>query len=288
MDKVDYVVPMVFPDDPVWRDDFERVCYPYPDGHVRFRSWGTEHTLIRLVKKNMPWVRTIHVLLACESQKQPWMDEEGVHVVYHRDFIPERFLPLFNSRSIEMFLKDIPGLADKFIYGNDDMFPLSPLEETDFFIGGKPCQSMTVHDFPVNPNNFHEACLNGLNFVASEFGITFTTTWLKNGHSIAPILKSSCEHLWKRGRDAIEDSVSPLRERKNFNQYIYSWYQHFSGQYVEKAPKQTYVGIRSGLTATLDAINDPDSGIVCINDHELCFNFEQFVSAVRKALANKL
>jgi hypothetical protein len=34
-----------------------------------------------------------------------------------------------------MFLHRIPGLSERFIYGNDDMFPLSQLEPEDFFRG---------------------------------------------------------------------------------------------------------------------------------------------------------
>ena len=70
---IDYVVPMVFHDDKLWQQDFTKVNSLYnennPYSFVRFRSWGTEHLLIRCVKRFMPFVRTIYIILARESQK---------------------------------------------------------------------------------------------------------------------------------------------------------------------------------------------------------------------------
>ena len=132
---IDYAVPMVFHHDKLWQEDYRKVRqYDENDlvNFVRFRSWGTERLLIQCIRKYMPFVRTIFIILARESQKQAWMDEEDVRVVYHREFIPEKFLPTFNSATIEMFLHRIPGISDRFLYGNGDMFPLSILSESDF------------------------------------------------------------------------------------------------------------------------------------------------------------
>lgn len=291
---IDYVVPMVFHDDVVWRENFRKVGSVYDESNlmnfVRYRSWGTERLLIQLVKKNMPWLRNIIILLAQESQKQEWMDEEGVRVVYHREFIPEKYLPTFNSRGMEMFLKDIPGISDCFLYGNDDMFPLKPLEPTDFFRpaekGGAllPCIHMTEKPFPSSPNNFQMACREGLNFVAKEFGKRYRVTWLKNGHSIAPILKSTCEHLWERGRQEIEASITAFRLPQNFNQYIYSWWQYFAGEYVDSVPTRKYVNVRKSVEEVVAALYDDEMKIVCVNDHECAGDYRAYASAVRNAL----
>lgn len=277
---IDYVVPMVFPDDAQWRRDIEVAGISHPERHVRWRSWGTERHLIRLVKKNMPFVRNVYVLLARKSQKRDWMDEYGVRVVYHKDFIPGRFLPLFNSRSIEMFLKDIPDLSENFLYGNDDMFPLSELSESDFFIDGKPCIKMDEKEYPEKPNNFQRACMCGLNFAAREFRAPFTDTWLKNGHSIAPILKSTCEHLWQVGGVDIIRSISKFREPYNFNQYIYSWWQYLSGNFVDKAPKRSYVSVHMPVEDIEKVMLAKGQGIVCVNDNGCAGSHDEYASSV--------
>ena len=51
----------------------------------------------------------------------------------HERIIPNELLPTFNSTTIEMYLHRIPDLAEQFIYSNDDMFPIRPLQISDFF-----------------------------------------------------------------------------------------------------------------------------------------------------------
>lgn len=309
---IDYVVPMVFPRDRAWRKTYASLMGSDLNEHdhnmyVRFRSWGTEELLIRSVIRFMPWLRRIYIIVASGSQCRfmPWVDglmnsrdahTPEVRVVTHKEFIPEQFLPTFNSRAIEMFLHRIPGLSDYFIYGNDDMIPLSPLAKEDFFrcvhddYGWHllPCQRMKEKVLPENLNNFQLACLAGLNFVGSEFGQHFSNTMLRGGHTLAPIMRSSCLHLWQRGSQAIEASISSMRTIKNFNQYIYSWYQHFSGQYIEHLPPHSMAGVKSGVQHTLDVIARPDCGVVCINDHESCSDWVSFARAVRNAIEHKL
>lgn len=287
---IDYAVPMVFHHDPLWQDDYRKVRqYDENDliNFVRFRSWGTERLLIQCIRKFMPFVRTIYIILARESQKQAWMDEEDVRIVYHREFIPEKFLPTFNSATIEMFLHRIPGISDRFLYGNDDMFPLSTLSESDFFEGNTPCLHHEEKLFPEHPNIFHLASRNGLNFVASEFGRIYIGTWLKGGHSITPMLKSTWEYLWKRGSE-IEDSISAFRESRNFYQWICPWWHHFSGNYVDKVPKRVYVSTRNSVDDVVKAISADNAGIVCINDNECVEDYMEYGNAVKKAIENKL
>ena len=289
---IDYVVPMVFHDDPLWREDFKAANREYDESNlgffVRFRSWGTEHLLIRCVKRYMPFVRNIYILLARESQKQDWMDEEGVKVVYHRDIIPKRFLPTFNSLAFEMFLHRIDGLSECFLYGNDDMFPLSPLTEDDFFYGDVPCLVNIEKPMPTPPNIFHRVCLCGMNFVGKEFGKHYTSTIIRGGHSITPMLKSTWEYLWHIGKAEIEASISPFRQPNNFIQWICPWWHYLSGNYVNKAPKRVYVSTKNSIEDVVKAISNENAGIVCINDNECVADYMEYGLAVKEALENKL
>lgn len=282
---------MVFHDDVLWREDFKKTDRRYDEGNlydfVRWRSWGTEHLLIRCVKRFMPFVRTIYILLARESQKQPWMDDEGVRVVYHREFIPERFLPTFNSCAIEMFLHKIPGLSDRFIYGNDDMFPLSELKEEDFFHDDVPVQHCAFKPYPSNPNIFHRLCLSGLNFVASEFGQHYDDRLLKGGHGLTSVLKDTCEYLWKRGAKDIEQSISPFREGKNFCQWIYMWWHHLSGNYIDGGAPCRYINTGSSVEEVTAAVSN-GKGVVCVNDNECERDYMKYGMAVKKAIEEKL
>ena len=300
MKPIDYVIPMVFTDDEEWRKSWsETMGLPCidADNSPRWRSWGTEEILVQLVLANMPWLRTIHILLAGESQVRPWMRElmesnSKVRVVFHKDFIPFRYVPTFNSSTIEMFLHQIPDLAERFIYSNDDMYVLSPLKPDDFFRKGKPCQHHVINAYrenPYIPNIFMRRLFRGLNMIAADFGKHFSTEYLSSGHSLSPILLSTVETIWKRHGKEILASITPSRDEKNMNQFIYGYYQHLSGKYVDHTPVRKYVHAGDGIEAVRDAILNPEVQVLCINDTDEASGMEQrFARMVRETLLQRI
>lgn len=301
---------MVFPDDPKWRHDYLAATGSFCDGHSticspRFRTWGTEELLVSCIRKNLPWIRTIHIILARESQVQPWMEGylaakpqdtlPGVRIVFHKDFMPKEVLPTFNSRAIEMYLHRIPDLADYFLYGNDDMYPIAPMPEEDFFRvatesqhAGQvlPCLHYTHKTF--NPSKaFHQACMNGLNFVAADFGKHFDDYWLRMGHNVVPILKATCEMFWNRWPKKMQASVTPFRQTQNYNQYIYSWWQILSGQYIDHRAPRTYISVDAGINDIIQAIRTAD-GLLCINDNNEVDDITNLAAAVRNEIQKRL
>ena len=294
--NIDLVIPMVFPADPQWQQEFTRHKGNGAGAvkHVRYRSWGTEELLVRCCMKYMPWVRRIHLLLASESQVQPWMqsfnlEHVTLNIVFHRDFMPKEYIPCFSSPCIEMFLHRIPGLQEQFIYANDDMFPLSPLHPEDFFRDGRPCQRFVEKPAPAKPNIFQRKCMYQQNMIAAPFGKHYRRTWLKNGHSMAPILKSSCYEVWKRHGEEIIRYLSPLkRTDRSYNHYIYSLYQYFAALDVEHAPREQYVGKNTPVSQIAGIIRDPQAGIVCMNDNESLDDWQKRAAVVRKEIGNKI
>lgn len=298
MGAIDYVVPMVFHDDLEWQEDFRKVGSRFNRNDkysfVRFRSWGIEDVLIECVRKFMPFVRTIYILLARESQVQDWMvamasQQTGprVRIVFHREFMPEWALPTFNSTAIEMFLHKIPGISDRFIYANDDMFPVAPMHPEDFFEGDIPRQRCQLYPFPDKPNIFHLLCRSGLNFVAREFGLRYTDQYMKGAHGMTPVVKETCEYLWSIGGGEIEKSISPFREPKNFTQWIYPWWHHLSGNYIDADPVSTYINV----SATVDDVVRRIAccrNIVCINDNECEPDYTKYAVAAKRAIEARL
>lgn len=291
---------MVFPQDYSWRHDYMMANGVWCDdksalNNQRYRTWGTEEILIQLIRKNLPWIRTIHILLARPTQVQDWMKpllsdgrKPEVRVVYHKDFMPKEKLPTFNSRAIEMYLHRIPDLADYFLYGNDDMFPLSPLPVEDFFQDGLPCLHLKEKVFPDKPNQYHWACLNGLNFVARDFDQHFRETWLHTGHSVAPMLKATIEMFWRQWSKEMERSVTPFRQVRNFNQYIYLWWHCLSGRYIDHNPPRNYVATNRNSPEEIRQAIATTQGILCINDHEGADNLEAYAAAAREGLRQRL
>lgn len=292
MNDIDLVIPMVFPADPEWQRDYAAATgRPEATADVRYRSWGTEELLVKCCKKYMPWVRIIHILLASESQVQPWMERDAkLHIVFHRDFIPADYRPCFTSPCIEMFLHLIPELSDRFIYANDDMFPLSPLEPWDFFTReGRPCMHVTEEPSPKCPNIFERKCIFQQNMIGRVYNYHSIDTWLRTGHTMAPIMRSACLEVWRRHWKEIQDNISPVkRTDHSWNHYIYMLLPYFANWYCDHSPRTQLIEWTTPTHDLPAIIADPDCGILCINDNDNITDWQQRAEIVRQAISEKL
>lgn len=111
---------------------------------TRFDDAGELEYCVASILRFAPWLRTLHIVTAGQTPTllrrlagTPW--QERVRLVDHREIFAgfERFLPTFNSRAIISLLWRIPGLAERFVYFNDDFMLLRPVAEGDFFRDGR-------------------------------------------------------------------------------------------------------------------------------------------------------
>uniref|UniRef100_F6ZDG1 N-acetylglucosamine-1-phosphotransferase subunits alpha/beta n=1 Tax=Ciona intestinalis TaxID=7719 RepID=F6ZDG1_CIOIN len=89
---------------------------------------------LRSVEKYAPWVR--HIYIVTNGQIPYWlnMDAPRVTLVTHEEiFVNKSHLPTFSSPAIEAHIHRIPGLADKFIYLNDDVMFGKEVWPDDFY-----------------------------------------------------------------------------------------------------------------------------------------------------------
>ena len=129
---MDAVITYVNGEDKTWREEYKKYVKK-PLEEARYRDWGTLPYLVGGIRKFMPFIDKIFIVLSGPTQVPENLNLNDVCLVYHKTIIPERYLPCFNSCTIEMFLHKIPGLSEKFIYFNDDTFVLKSMKETDFF-----------------------------------------------------------------------------------------------------------------------------------------------------------
>ena len=165
--QIDYVITYVDGSDPEWQREYEKVSGKKINAEKseRFRSWDNLRYNLRAVEKNLPFIRKVHLVVSGPSQVPSWVNTDTVHVVYHKDIIPEKFLPVFCSTAIEMFLGFIPGLADNFIYANDDTFVAKTCKISDFFVDGKPVLNYSISGSKYNTGSQYEVQL------ANSFGL---------------------------------------------------------------------------------------------------------------------
>lgn len=106
----------------------------YKEAEIRFSNVGEIRFSVRSALKYMPWLRQI--IIVTDSQKPPvdsHLIERGlVRIVDHKEFIPEKYLPTFNSMTIESFIHRIDGLSEIFLYNNDDFIHFSDVPEKTY------------------------------------------------------------------------------------------------------------------------------------------------------------
>ena len=100
---------------------------------ARFENRDELKYSLRSVQMFANWVN--HIWVVTDQQTPTWLrEDERLSVVDHRDiFADPSALPVFNSHAIESQLHHIPGLADRYLYLNDDMLFGAPVRKEDFF-----------------------------------------------------------------------------------------------------------------------------------------------------------
>lgn len=149
----DVVIAWVDGDDPMHKR--KKAAYLTPNkevnfddvaGEARYKSTGEIYYCVASVLRYAPWVRKIFIVT---DNQNPHVDEfvarnfpgnnvpiELVdHTVLFRGY--EQYLPTFNSLAIATMLWRIPGLSDRFLYFNDDVFLTAPVEEDMWFSDSK-------------------------------------------------------------------------------------------------------------------------------------------------------
>lgn len=273
---IDYVFPWVNDMDSVWRNTYQSYCETHGEAKrleemkkERYRDWGLLKFLFRAIEKNMPWIRNLYLIVSNKEQVPAWVNQENVKIVLHEDIIPARFLPTFNSTAIEMFIWKIPELAEHFIYGNDDIYPMRPSEPDDWFTpeGNPRCNMRVVDVKMIMCKQFRMVCAkqwwalqNATNNIVNR------TNYRRPWHGLAPLDKTKCaETIQILGEENVFKTISAFRTDNNYNQYIYLDYMFLKDYLKPSGISFDYVGAKKPLKL-LEAIEKSNSQVICIND----------------------
>ena len=265
---MDAVITYVDGNDPVWRKSFAQAV-GVPAIEKRYRDWGTLVYLVRGIRRYMPFIRKIFLVVSGESQVPSWVSGSDVRVVLHSEIIPQRFLPVFNSTAIEMFLHRIPELDEQFVYFNDDMFPVRHTREEEFYVEGKSVIGFRKHLFPFGL--YKQQTRNADLLARKALGMAPGPLFVRPQHTCSPMQKSACEEVYARIGDELDASISPLREKYNVNQYVFLDYLYYGGRAVKGAAISNLhlsLAVKSA-DQVCDAILNPRTSFVCINDVKL-------------------
>lgn len=261
---MDAVITYVNGADPIWQKEYNLVTNKSAL-QKRYRDWGLLPFLLRGIEQYMPFIENVFLVVSSDSQVPLWINRKNLHVILHKDIIPQKHLPTFNSTTIELFIHKITGLSEEFIYFNDDFFPISPLQKNDFFIGEKAVIHFSHHIFALGMYKKQcKASDSMARIIANQ-----NTLWgyIRPQHTCAPMLKSSNEHVYNSLESELSKTISPLRKDYNVNQYLYSDYLYYTNKTLNKrlATKHCSMAVYSA-SKIAEFIKRQQSKIICIND----------------------
>lgn len=137
--KIDIVYTWVDGSDSYWKDKQNRqqmkdtYNIEYKSNN-RFRNKNELKYSLRSLDKYFDKNHLGTVYILTDEQIPSWLNtsSNNIKVIYHRDIIPNEYLPLFNSLAIETFIHRIPNLREYFIYFNDDVMLTKPCNRNNF------------------------------------------------------------------------------------------------------------------------------------------------------------
>lgn len=215
---IDIVYTWVDGSDPAWLADYNAACETHGRKHkqvraahspARFASVDELRYSLRSAAEFAPWIR--HVWLVTADQTPAWLEEsDWITVVTHKEIFPDdSCLPSFNSCAIEACLHHIPGLADHFLYFNDDFF-LGRATSADLFfnpdgsskvlLSPDELESGSAHPNELSPDSTGK---NGRDLVERLTGKRFVR---KYEHAPHPLQKKTLIELERAAPELVSET----------------------------------------------------------------------------------
>lgn len=317
--EIDFVITWVDGSDEEWQK--EKRTYSQRDVHddnvSRYRDWEMLKYWFRSVERYAPWVRKIHFVTCGHLPK--WLNTEHpkLHIVKHEDYIPKEFLPTFNSNVIEIYMNRIEGLAEHFVYFNDDMFLTKEIKPEMFFVKGLPCDMLAFQPVVANPKNpvMSHILLNDSLVLCKHFdkrecvrkrpGDYFKIgyplmyfcynilemafplyTGFYSVHGPSPFLKASFEKVWEKENAMLTGmSGNRFRSEGDVTQYLFREWQKLEGNFkpTNILKDFRYYEIGRDGDKLFEAIRKQKSRVMCINDTWSGDNFEEVKERLHEA-----
>ena len=328
MEKIDFILPWVDGGDPKWRSLKENYLHqikPNPDidddanAECRYRDMGLLKYWFRGVERFAPWVNKVF-FVTC-GQKPDWLNVEHPKLVLvnHEDFIPSKYLPTFNSSTIEDNFHRIPDLSEQFVLFNDDVFLLKPINSQFFFRKGAPVLPCNMYISRYYGNSsWSRVCLNDyctvnehfdikqsiwdnrrkwfsisklgvklafMNYVRYQVNKTFCVKGYE--HLANPHLKSTFQEVWSKCPAIMEaSSLSRFRSDVQVNQWLMVAWNLAKGSFypVREGKRGVQINVSTNSLDTIRSIIEQQKlPLLCTNDTFANDDFEHCFYEIGKS-----
>lgn len=225
-------------------------------GECRFINNNELKYSLRSVEKFAPWIRNIYIV--SDSQVPEWLDTTNpkIHMVKHSDILPEEVLPTFNATAIETAIHRISGLAEHFLFANDDMFFNAPVSKEFFFTEeGVPIFRFSKRRIlnKAYKHLYGYMVSSAYNLIQENFGKSFPYF---PHHNIDAYRKSDIEKCYEFFRAGFEKTAAQkFREKDCIQRSVYEFYAAANNAGVCKIIDEFWHKLYSGFSEQgLDSI----------------------------------
>lgn len=327
---VDVVICWVDGNDPAWLEEKSRYdssgFIAANVGVNRFRDWGWMKYWFRSIETYLPWVRKIHFVTWGHLPEGIDPDCEKLHIVTHRDFLPPDALPTYSSKALECGLARIDGLAEHFLYFNDDIFVERPMEKSDFFDRKTGYPKLFFEEMPlVFKLPDRDWCImqaNALALVNKHFPkkkvplraypgryistryplhTNIRTLLLKllypkhyagfaNFHTVGIYRKQAFLELEEKEPEIVRKTIyTRFRRNEGLNQCAFLWWQLGSGKFKPGSVKTALFNLEEKTIEKVEkAILQPSADVICLEDPDYPIDFETCRDRVNAAFEKRL
>lgn len=247
----------------------------------RFRSSGEIYASIEGVWKYASWIRKIWVIVDdCQLRlfdHSQVSHPDKVHVIPHTTIFRAMtsHLPTYNSQAIETHLADIPGLAELFMYANDDTFFGSTCQWTDFYSKTAttyyPKLLLSSHTLETSATSLSPLWVHSRANNSKLLDLLNTTprTRLSLLHQIRPMCKRLYREAWSHPLilpSLTQTSASKFRSITDIEPVglLLQWGLQRGLLQVATGIKSYYIGIDNHLN--LSQLNLRPYHLYCLND----------------------
>ena len=284
---------------------------------MRYRDWDLLKFWFRGVEKFAPWVRKIHFVTWGHLPSWLNTDNPKLHIVKHEEYIPQKYLPTFNSHVIENHMHLIEGLSENFVYFNDDFYLIKDTKTTDFFVAGKPCDMLAFQPVVANPanpvmshlflnnslilskyfnkrenvkkhpGNYFKIGYPPLYFFYNMLELAFPLyTGFYTVHGPSAYCKSTYEDIWEKEKELLETiSYNRFRSKEDVTPYLFREWQKLSNNFYAKNMHKDfkYFNVTGNDEKLIQSITKQKKKIICINDGPLMKEFDDVKQTLQSA-----
>jgi hypothetical protein len=295
---IDVVYTWVDDHDPAWRARYELAALQGADltdeiaSPARFHNRDELRYSLRSLALYAPFVRNVYLVTA--GQVPAWLDTDApnLRVVPHEEILGPDCLPTFNSHAIESALHRIDGLAEHYLYVNDDFFFGRECSASTFFTRDGhprlfPDQRAMVPDGPCSPADrpVDSASKNTREIMSVEFDFPVRH---KMRHVPYPQRRSVLYEMEQRFPLAFKQTArNAFRHHTDVNipSCLSHYYAFVTGAAVPGAVAASYINIGNAWAqlAMRRLLHRADRDVFCLNDTPMSSRRRAIVDASVKA-----